>query len=79
MLSVDLRQDDKSIARSITLLCAKYGPVVSLKVHRKPSAFVLAEMRSHREAMELAAKIGGSMFGTCVLIHLQQVAVVPAM
>ncbi len=72
MLSVDLKQDDKKIAQLVTLRCAKYGDVLSAKIHRSPTAFAIVEMRSHPEAMELATQVGGSTFGTCVLVHLEQ-------
>jgi hypothetical protein len=44
---------------------------VSVKVHRLPTPFALVEMANHMQALQLS-QLGGSMFGTSVLIHLQQ-------
>jgi hypothetical protein len=32
----------------------------------------LVEMSTHFETLELAAQYGGSVFGTCALVHLEQ-------
>ena len=72
MLEVDLQAPDQEISKVVAQSCAQYGRVTSVKVHRTPSAFALVEMTTRDQTNELAASYGGSAFGTCVLIHLQQ-------
>jgi hypothetical protein len=72
MLQVRLDETDKQISQFVTRECARYGTVVSVNIHRSPTAFALVEMANHGEALELSSQLGGSMFGTSVLIHLVQ-------
>ena len=72
MLEVDLNEPDQSIERVVAESCKQFGRVTSVKIHRTPSAFALVEMTTREQTSELAASYGGSAFGTCVLIHLQQ-------
>ncbi len=72
MLEVDLNAPDQEVGQLVTQSCSQYGRVTSVKVHRTPSAFALVEMTTRDQTNELAASYGGSAFGTCVLIHLQQ-------
>ena len=72
MLEVDLDGPDQSVGQRVAENCAQFGRVASVKVHRTPSAFALVEMTTREQTSDLAATYGGSAFGTCVLIHLQQ-------
>ena len=72
MLEVDLNVPDLEVGQNVALSCSKFGHVASVKVHRTPSAFALIEMANREQTSELAASYGGSTFGTCALIHLQQ-------
>lgn len=72
MLEVDLNVTDLQVGESVAQRCAEFGKVTAVKVHRTPSAFALVEMTTREQTNELAASYGGSTFGTCALIHLQQ-------
>jgi hypothetical protein len=72
MMLVDLAAPDHSVVKLVAENCAAFGRVTSVKVHRTPSAFALVEMTTREQTHDLAATYGGSTFGTCVLIHLQQ-------
>ena len=72
MLEVDLNVPDIQVSELVTQTCATFGKVTSVRVHRTPSAFALVEMTTRDQTNELAACYGGSTFGTCALIHLQQ-------
>lgn len=72
MLQVDLNGPDYQIEQAIKEHCLGLGRVISIKIYRSPSAFALVEMSQSEETYELAAKFGGSTFGTCALIHLEQ-------
>lgn len=70
MLEVDFNEPDPRLKRSIMETCAAFGPVRSVKVHRKHSPFAVIEMSDRAQTFELAGKFGGSTFGTSALIHL---------
>jgi hypothetical protein len=72
MLEVDLEAPDQKVGQTVAESCAPFGRVTSVKVHRNPSAFALVEMTTREQTGDLAATYGGSAFGNCVLIHLQQ-------
>jgi hypothetical protein len=72
MLQVDLNDPDYQIAQFIKVSCLAFGRVKSVKIHRSPVAFALIEMAGREQTFELAARFGGSNFGTCALIHLEQ-------
>ena len=72
MLQADLNANDYHVAKTVTEACKHFGRVASVRVHRNPSAFVLIEMADRENAYELAFQLGGSMFGNCVLVHLEQ-------
>jgi len=72
VLQVDLKKADRELVPVITEHFSQYGRVMSVRIHRSPTPFVLVEMTSHMETMELAAQYGGSTFGTSALIHLEQ-------
>ena len=72
MLQVDLKQPDARLAEYIASCCSAIGRVLSVTIHRSPTAFALVEMGHHMPTLELAGQYGGSAFGTSVLIHLQQ-------
>ena len=74
MLQVDLNDPDYQIAQSIKVICLAFGRVTSVKVHRSPVPFALIEMSTREQTFELAARFGGSTFGTCALVHLEQLA-----
>ena len=74
MLQVDLDRPNFHVEQFVQRICASLGYVKSVKIHRSPTAFALVEMASHAQTLELAAKFGGSVFGTCVLIHLEHAA-----
>jgi hypothetical protein len=74
MLQVDLIDPDYQIAQFIKVSCLAFGRVKSVKVHRSPVPFALIEMASREQTMELAARFGGSNFGTCALVHLEPLA-----
>ena len=74
MLQVDLDDPDYEIAQYIKDICSPIGRVTSVKVHRSPVPFALLEMSRREQTYELAARFGGSTFGTCALIHLEQLA-----
>jgi len=70
MLQVDLNQSDQRLAQTIKEQISSFGRVVSVNIHRLPSPFALVEMTQHAQTLELAARFGGSAFGTSALIHL---------
>ncbi len=72
MLEVDLEAHDQTVGQVVAASCGQFGRVASVKLHRNPSAFALVEMTTREQTQELAASYGGSVFGTCALIHLNQ-------
>jgi hypothetical protein len=71
MLQADLNANDYRVAHAVTESCARFGHISSVRVHRKPAPFALIEMVNREHAYELAFQFGGSMFGNCVLVHLE--------
>ena len=71
MMEVNLQSHDLEVGRDVAETCARFGHVASVKVHRSPSAFALVEMTTREQTADVAASYGGSVFGTCALIHLQ--------
>lgn len=72
MLQVDLKEPDHEIGARITKTCSGVGRVASVKVYRSPSPFALIEMSTREQTHELVSKLGGSSFGACALVHLEQ-------
>ncbi len=72
MLLVDLKEPDAKLAQIVTEHCAKYGKVVSVKIHRNPAAFAMVVMADRMQTYEVAAHLGGSTVGTSALINLEQ-------
>jgi hypothetical protein len=72
MLKVNLHEQDPQVTRSIREHCSRIGEVRSVRVHRSPCAFALIEMWQREQTYELTHQFGGSTFGTCALIHLEQ-------
>ena len=72
MLKVNLHEQDYQVTRSIRERCSGIGQVRSVKVHRSPCAFALIEMWQREQTYELTHEFGGSTFGTCALVHLEQ-------
>ena len=72
MLPIDLARSDRELVQEITMHCAGFGSAVSVKTHRTPVPIALVEMATHEQTLELAAEYSGSVFGICVLIHLEQ-------
>lgn len=75
MLQADLNAHDYHVTRAVGESCARFGSIVSVRVHRKPAPFALIEMANREHAFELAFQFGGSMFGNSVLIHLEPLRV----
>jgi len=71
-LAVDLAKPDHELAEIIKLLCAGFGNVRSVEIHRSPTPFALVSMATHTQTLELAGQYGGSAFGQSALIHLEQ-------
>ena len=78
MLEVDLQAADEFVAQAVTEYCSAYGRVTSVKVHREPSPFALVEMARRDQSFEVAARYGGSTFGTATLVHLKHKVADPA-
>ena len=74
MLPVNLNDTDRNLRQSIAHRCSETGHVVSVRVHRLPTPFVLVEMSRREESADLAARFGGSTFGTLALVHLEHKA-----
>ena len=74
MLQVNLDDSDFEIAQYIKGVCSPIGRVTSVRVHRSPVPFALIELSRREQTYELAARFGGSTFGTCALVHLGQLA-----
>ena len=72
MLQVDLKEPDHEIGLRITQSCSGLGRVTSVKIYRQPSPFALIEMSTREQTHELVLKLGGSSFGACALVHLEQ-------
>ena len=72
MLKVDLEEPDHEIGLAITRRCSELGRVTSVKVYRSPSPFALIEMSTREQTYELVSELGGSSFGACALVHLEQ-------
>jgi hypothetical protein len=70
-LQINLNDPDYLIEQVITKNCVGVGRVISVRVHRSPSAFALIEMSKRDQTYELASRFGGSVFGTHALIHLE--------
>ena len=74
MLLVNLNDTDHHLQQLIAHSCTESGHVVSVRLHRLPTPFVLVEMSRREESAELAARFGGSTFGTLALVHLEHKA-----
>jgi hypothetical protein len=74
MLPVNLNDTDHNVRQFIAHTCSETGYVVSVKLHRLPTPFALVEMSRRKESAELAARFGGSTFGSCALVHLEHKA-----
>ena len=74
MLSVNLNDTDHKLRQAIAHTCSDTGRVVSVRLHRLPTPFVLVEMSRREESADLAARFGGSTFGTLALVHLEHKA-----
>ncbi len=72
MLLVDLDVPDFQIEQSIKNNCAKLGTVRLVRIHRTPAPFALIHMATDKQTHELSSRFGGSTFGTCALVHLEQ-------
>jgi hypothetical protein len=72
VLRIDLTRSDRELSHLISLRFSDFGIVKSVKIQRRPTPFALVEMATHFETLELAAQYGGSVFGTCALVHLEQ-------
>jgi len=72
VLQVDLNKTDRELGQFVAARCSGFGIVRSVKIHRTPTPFALVEMGTHHDTLELAAQHGGSAFGSCALIHLEQ-------
>lgn len=69
---MDLSKTDWELTQLIAARCSAFGLVKSVKLERQPTPFALIEMSTHHEMLELAAEYGGSAFGNCALVHLEQ-------
>ena len=72
MLQVDLDIPDLQIEQSIKQNCSQLGSVRLVKIHRSSTPFALIHMATGKQTHELTSRFGGSVFGTCALIHLKQ-------
>jgi hypothetical protein len=72
MLQVDLGVPDFHIEQFIKQSCSKLGPVRLVRIHRSPAPFALIHMATDNQTHELTSRFGGSVFGTCALVHLRQ-------
>ena len=72
MLQVDLAKPDRQLSQLIAMKCSSFGIVKSVQIHRNPTPFALITMSSRSEMLELAAMYGGSCFGMCAVIHLEE-------
>ena len=71
MLQVDLKLDDAKIAAEIRALCAQFGTVKDMKIHRTAKCYVIIEMTTHEQALSLAGHYRRTCFGNSVLLHLE--------
>lgn len=72
MLRVDFRKTDQELNQDIIKHCLEFGIAKSTKIHRGPKQFVLVEMATHDQALNLAAYYRRSSIGSCVLLYLEQ-------
>ena len=72
VLQLDLREPDVLVERTIADICARFGKVISVRLHRAPTVFALIEMSTRAETFELVARLGGSTFGVEAIVHVQQ-------
>ncbi len=72
MLHIDLTKSDRELSILIASRCSEFGTVKSIKIHRRPTPFALVEMSTQDEVLELAAYYDRTVFGTTVLLHLEQ-------
>ena len=72
MLQLDLREPDVLLEWTIAKICARFGKVISVRLHRAPTVFALIEMCTRAETFELVARLGGSTFGVQAIVHVQQ-------
>ena len=72
MLLVDLKEPDARLAQIVTEYCAKFGRVVSVKIHRDQNPFAMVVMGDRMQTYEVAAHFEGSTIGTSALITLEQ-------
>ena len=73
MLHVNLDAPDFQIERAIKQDCSKLGGVRLVRIHRLPAPFALIHMATGQQTNDLAARFGGSVFGTCALVHLKPI------
>jgi len=73
MLQVDLDVPDFHIEQFIRQSCSQVGRVTSVRIHRSPCPFALIDMARREQTHELTSRFGGSVFGTCALVHLEPV------
>jgi hypothetical protein len=69
---VDLKEPDAKLALIVTEHCARFGKVVSVKIHREQSPFAMVTMGDRMQNYEVAAQFGGSTVASCALINLEQ-------
>ena len=72
MLLVDLKAPDAKLVQVVTEYCAKFGKVVSVKIHRDQNPFAMVVMGDRMQTYEVAAHFGGSTIGSSALITLEQ-------
>ncbi len=72
MLLVDLTVPDARLAQVVTEYCAKFGKVLSVKIHRNQNPFAMVVMGDRMQTYEVAAHFAGSTVGTSALINLEQ-------
>jgi hypothetical protein len=72
MLKIDLDNADHLVEQAIRSKCVEVGQVISVTIHRSPVAFAIVKMHKWDETHALTSRFGGTIFGSHVLIHLEQ-------
>lgn len=72
MLRVDLDAPDFQTEQFIKQDCSNFGPVRLVMIRRSPAPFALIHMATGKQTHELTSRFGGSAFGTCALVHPEQ-------
>ncbi|MEO7725928.1 MAG: hypothetical protein ABIS45_01585 [Burkholderiales bacterium] len=68
---------NSELSAIVALLCAQYGTVKSVTIHRRPLPYAIIEMSKIEETVGLAGRFDRTIFGNSVLLHWEQLKQLP--